>query len=85
MAAKNAQPEQPQLYIITPAEFELDVFPDLLARVLDAQPIACVRMAMASQDELRLSKAADSLREVTRTFVRRDPVGRSADRLARTG
>jgi thiamine-phosphate pyrophosphorylase len=65
MAGKNAQPEQPQLYIITPAEFELDVFPDLLARVLDAQPIACVRMAMASQDELRLSKAADALREVT--------------------
>jgi thiamine-phosphate pyrophosphorylase len=65
MAAKAPQIEQPQLYIITPAEFELDVFPDLLARVLDAQPIACVRMALATQDEQRLSKAADTLREVT--------------------
>ena len=65
MAAKALQIEQPQLYIITPAEFELDVFPDLLARVLDAQPIACVRMALATQDEQRLSKAADALREVT--------------------
>jgi thiamine-phosphate pyrophosphorylase len=65
MAAKAPQIEQPQLYIITPAEFELDVFPDLLARVLDAQPIACVRMALATQDEQRLSKAADALREVT--------------------
>jgi thiamine-phosphate pyrophosphorylase len=65
MAAKAPQIEQPQLYIITPAEFELDVFPDLLARVLDAQPIACVRRALATQDEQRLSKAADALREVT--------------------
>jgi thiamine-phosphate pyrophosphorylase len=65
MAAKAPQIEQPQLYIITPAEFELDVFPDLLAHVLDAQPIACVRMALATQDEQRLSKAADALREVT--------------------
>ena len=55
MAAKDTQPDQPQLYLITPAEFELDVFPNLLASVLDAHPIACVRMAMASQDEQRLS------------------------------
>ena len=33
MAAKDKQPDQPQLYLITPAEFELDVFPDLLASV----------------------------------------------------
>ena len=65
MAAKDTQPDQPQLYLITPAEFELDVFSNLLASVLDAHPIACVRMAMASQDEQRLSKAADALREVT--------------------
>jgi thiamine-phosphate pyrophosphorylase len=65
MAAKDKQPDQPQLYLITPAEFELDVFPNLLASVLDAHSIACVRMAMASQDEQRLSKAADALREVT--------------------
>jgi thiamine-phosphate pyrophosphorylase len=65
MAANDQQPDQPQLYIITPAEFELDVFPDQLARVLDAYPVACVRMALASKDEQRLAKAADALREVT--------------------
>lgn len=65
MAKTDKQPEQPQLYLITPSEFELDVFPDLLARVLDAQPIACVRMALASTDETRLSKSADALREIT--------------------
>ncbi len=65
MAAEAQQPEQPQLYLVTPAEFELDVFPDLLARVLDANPIACVRMALATQDEQRLAKAGDALREVT--------------------
>jgi thiamine-phosphate pyrophosphorylase len=65
MAANDQQPDQPQLYIISPAEFELDVFPDQLARVLDAHPVACVRMALASKDEQRLAKAADALREVT--------------------
>jgi thiamine-phosphate pyrophosphorylase len=65
MAASAPQAEQPQLYLVTPAEFELDVFPDLLARVLDAHPVACVRMALATQDEQRLSKAGDALREIT--------------------
>lgn len=58
-------PEQPQLYLITPPEIELGSFPDLLAAVLDAQSIACVRLALASRDEDRLSRAADSLRAVT--------------------
>lgn len=65
MANSETQAEQPQLYLITPTEFELDVFPDLLASVLDAHPIACVRMALSSTDESRLSKAADALREIT--------------------
>jgi len=65
MASNDTQTDQPQLYLITPSEFDLDVFPELLANILDAHPIACVRMAMASQDERRLSKAADALREVT--------------------
>lgn len=58
-------PEQPQLYLITPTEFELSQFPDQLARVLDAVPAACVRLALSSKDEDRLSRAADALREVT--------------------
>ncbi len=58
-------PERPQLYLITPSEFELSTFPDLLAGVLDAQKVACVRLQMATRDEDKLSRAADALREVT--------------------
>ncbi len=60
-----ADTEQPQLYLITPPEFELSIFPDVLARVLDAQDIACVRLALASQDEDVICRAADACREVT--------------------
>lgn len=56
-------PEQPQIYLITPPEFELSSFPDLLGRVLDAHEIGCVRMAMSTQDESTLSRAGDLLRE----------------------
>lgn len=58
-------PAHPQLYLITPPSFELGTFPDLLARVLDAHPVACVRLAMPSKDEDRLARAADALREKT--------------------
>lgn len=57
--------EQPQIYLITPADFELSTFSADLARVLDAHPVACVRLAMASHDEDRLCRASDALREVT--------------------
>lgn len=58
-------PEQPQIYLITPPELELSRFPAQLAEVLDAHPVACVRLTMATRDEDRLSRAADALREVT--------------------
>lgn len=58
-------PDQPQIYLITPPQIELDVFPSLLASILDAHAIACVRLALASTDEDVLSRAADALREVT--------------------
>lgn len=58
-------PEKPQLYLVTPPDFELSTFPDLLARVLDAEKIACVRLEMATRDEDRLARSADALREVT--------------------
>ncbi|MGJ5619251.1 thiamine phosphate synthase [Sulfitobacter sp. MF3-043] len=58
-------PEQPQIYLITPPEIELSSFPSTLAAVLDAHPIACVRLALSTKDEDRLSRAADALREVT--------------------
>lgn len=58
-------PEKPQLYLVTPTEFELSSFPDVLARTLDSHAVACVRLEMATRDEDRLSRAADALREVT--------------------
>lgn len=60
-----ADHEQPQLYLITPAQFELSTFPARLAAVLDAMPVACVRLALASRDEDTIARAADTLREVT--------------------
>lgn len=59
-----AEPEQPQIYLITPPEIELSSFPDQLAQVLDSQPVACVRLALATHDEDRLSRAADACRDV---------------------
>lgn len=58
-------PEQPQIYLITPPEIDLSRFPTLLAEALDAHPVACVRLALATRDEATLSRAADALREVT--------------------
>ncbi|WP_298863183.1 thiamine phosphate synthase [uncultured Sulfitobacter sp.] len=58
-------PEQPQLYLITPPELDLTTYTDTLARVLDAHPAACVRLALSSKDEDVLSRAADTLRVVT--------------------
>ncbi len=58
-------PDQPQLYLITPPEFDLDTFPDLLGRVLDSQAIACVRLALSTRDEDRVLRSADALRAVT--------------------
>ena len=58
-------PDLPQLYLITPPEFELSTFPEVLARTLDAEKIACVRLDLASKDEDRICRAADALREVT--------------------
>lgn len=60
-----AETEQPQIYLVTPPEFELGRFPEDLARVLDAHEVACVRLALSSHDEDRISRAADACREVT--------------------
>lgn len=57
-------PEQPQIYLITPPAFDLDSFPDQLARVLDSTEVACLRLALASRDEDTVARAADALREL---------------------
>ncbi|MEX0328686.1 MAG: thiamine phosphate synthase [Ruegeria sp.] len=57
-------PEQPQIYLITPPTIALSSFPDQLARVLDGAEIACIRLALAGNDEDTISRAADVCREV---------------------
>ncbi|WP_113911237.1 thiamine phosphate synthase [Roseovarius dicentrarchi] len=56
--------EQPQIYLITPAEFDARQFQDSLASVLDAHPVACLRVALSTHDEDRIARAADACREV---------------------
>lgn len=56
--------DRPQIYLLTPPSFDLDVFPDRLARVLDAVPVACLRLTLATRDEDALGRAADAIRTV---------------------
>lgn len=58
------QDDRPQIYLLTPPEFELSSFPARLARVLDDHEIACLRLCLATRDEDRLSRAGDAVREV---------------------
>ena len=59
------EPDLPQLYLISPSECDLSIFPDQLGRVLDAHQVACVRLALSSQDQTIISRSADALRAVT--------------------
>jgi thiamine-phosphate pyrophosphorylase len=59
-----AETERPQIYLITPPTFDLAVFPQRLASVLDGTEIACIRLALATRNEDNLARAADALREV---------------------
>lgn len=55
--------EHPQIYLITPPAFEITPFTDRLKAVLDAHPVACLRVAMASGDEYTVASSADACRE----------------------
>ncbi len=59
-----AERERPQIYLVSPPDFELSAFRNELAAVLDSHEVACVRLALATRDEDRLSRAADAFREV---------------------
>ena len=59
-----SEPEQPQIYLITPAQIELSSFPADLRKVLDSVPVACVRLSLSSRDEDQIARAADACREV---------------------
>ena len=59
--------DAPQIYLVTPPEIDA-AFPDRLARVLDAHPVACLRLAPATRDASRITRAADLCREVAHRF-----------------
>lgn len=54
----------PQLYIITPDQFELSQLQSDMTKLLDAADIACVRLSMASHDEDEICRAADAMRDI---------------------
>lgn len=56
--------DRPQITLITPPAFDLEVFPDLLAAVMDAHDIACLRLSLASSDADTIARAADACRMV---------------------
>jgi thiamine-phosphate pyrophosphorylase len=56
--------ERAQITLITPPAFDLDIFPDQLATVLDGYDIACLRLSLASKDEDLIARAADTCRMV---------------------
>lgn len=56
--------ERPQIYLITPPELDLEVFPEKLAAVLDAVDVSCLRLSLASRDEDHIARVADALRDV---------------------
>lgn len=56
--------DRPQLYLLTPPSFDLDLFPPLLSRVLGTHEVACIRLALATRDEDKVMRAADAVRLV---------------------
>ena len=56
--------ERAQITLITPPVFDLGVFPDQLAAVLDGVDIACLRLSLASRDEDQIARSADAARVV---------------------
>ncbi|MDO6729453.1 thiamine phosphate synthase [Marinovum sp. 2_MG-2023] len=60
-----AEIEHPQIYLVTPPSFELSSYGSTLESVLDAVPVACLRLALASHDEDEIARAADLCRDIT--------------------
>ncbi|MCV6598640.1 MAG: thiamine phosphate synthase [Mangrovicoccus sp.] len=55
--------DRPQIYLMTPPAPDRDSFGDALARVLDAAPVACLRLSLASEDADEIARLADLTRE----------------------
>ncbi len=56
--------DTPQIYLITPPVIDLETFPPLLSRLLDAHEVACLRLSLAARDEDTILRSADALRDI---------------------
>ncbi len=56
--------DTPQIYLVTPAAFVPGDLVPVLARILDAEAVACLRLSLAEQDPDAVARAADAVREV---------------------
>ncbi|WP_112309257.1 thiamine phosphate synthase [Pseudogemmobacter bohemicus] len=59
-----AADDRPQINLITPPSFQTDLFPDQLARILDAVEIACLRVSLATKNTDDQGLAADICRDI---------------------
>ncbi|MFN3938238.1 MAG: thiamine phosphate synthase [Gemmobacter sp.] len=59
-----AEAERPQICLVTPPDADAEGFADRLAAALDAVPVACLRLALATRDEDRVARTADMLRAI---------------------
>lgn len=59
-----ADADRPQIYLITPSEPDAVGFSDRLSAVLDAAPVACLRLSLASEDPEDIARLADLTRAV---------------------
>ena len=59
-----ATQDRPQITLITPPVLDLDIFPSVLARVMDGVEIACLRLSLAGKDADDIGRAADAARVV---------------------
>lgn len=58
-----SEPDHPQVYLVAPPVLGPHTF-DTVARLLDVHPVACLRLALATQDIGQIARAADALREI---------------------
>jgi thiamine-phosphate pyrophosphorylase len=56
-----------RLYLVTPPALDLAVFPDTLARALDAGDVAALQIRLKELDDDELRRAIDALRPVAQT------------------
>ncbi len=72
-----------QLYLITPPQLDLAVFPGILARTLDSGPVACIQLRMKNVLEEDVRKAIDILKPISKdhgvTFLLNDDPDLAAD------